>query len=64
MFVFNYNKTELVNTAQIVKICITEPQFEQTQYCVVAWLAHGHGSTILEQGTEKECKEWMARFAG
>lgn len=62
MFIPNYNKTAIINTAHIVKAVITEPYLEQRDYRVVASLSFGQGSSILHKGTEDSCTAYLAEL--
>lgn len=56
MFIPNYNKTAIINTAHIVKVVLTEPYLEQKNYRVVASLSFGQGTSILYDGTKENCE--------
>lgn len=57
MFIYNYNATMLINTAHIVSIGISAPQFERNDYTLVANMLYG--TQILRRGTRESCEEYM-----
>lgn len=62
MFIPNYNKTAIINTAHIVKAVITAPIYEQKNYRVEAVLSFGQGTSILHDGTEDSCAQFLAEL--
>lgn len=58
MFIPNYKKTALVNSAHIIRVDIDPPRLEQRDYIVVAKLTYG--DAILHRGTEDECVMYIA----
>lgn len=61
-FIWNYEKTSIVNVSHIVKMSITAPVFEQKDWRVVASLSHGQGMVILHRGDEKSCDAFLSDF--
>lgn len=62
MFIRNYYNHTLVNVAHIVKVYVTEPQLEQTDYRVYALLSFGGGTVTLHRGTEDSCADYLTNF--
>lgn len=60
MFIPNYNKTAIINTAHIVSASISAPYLEQKNYRVVAGLTIG--TAILHAGTEDSCTQFLAEL--
>lgn len=61
MFVKNSSGSALVNTAHIIALVITSPEYEQKDYWVVASLTRG--TEIMHRGTKESCLEYMEDFA-
>jgi len=61
MFTFDYNRKSLLNTQHIYRIYITDSNFEQRQYQLVADMEYG--TAIMFKGTKKECEAKLEEFA-
>lgn len=57
MFIPNYKKTAIINSAHIIRVDIDPPYLEQRDYMVVAKLTYGEA--ILCRGTEAECEMYI-----
>lgn len=62
MFIKSISGQQLVNVAHIVKVYISDPQFEQKDWIVYASLSFGHGAVALHRGTAESCAEYLKNF--
>lgn len=60
MFIYNYSKNQLLNTAHITRLTLDAPKFEQKDWCVYCY--NGAGAHLLYRGTETGCKEFIEEF--
>ena len=60
-FIWNANKTTLVNVAHIVRIDLLPPEYERTEYIVSCTIAHS-GTVTLYGGTLEECEMFLKDF--
>ena len=61
-FIWNYEKTSVVNVSHIVKMSITAPVLEQKDWRVVASLPYGQGTVVLHRGDEESCNAFLSDF--
>lgn len=61
MFIPNYDKTEIINVRHIIKIYISEPAFEQKDYCVICNIMLG-STAILYRGEKSDCEQFIANI--
>lgn len=52
-----YEGRELVNTAHVQRLYLKSPEFEQTEYAVIAYLTHG--TAVMWKGDEHSCLDYM-----
>lgn len=62
MFIKSVSGQQLVNVAHIVKVYISDPQYEQTDWRVYASLSFGQGTVTLHRGTAESCAEYLKNF--
>lgn len=60
-FIWNHDKTALINVNHIVRIYLDPPLYEQKDYHVVCSVIM-QGNSILLKGTKKECEAYLSEF--